>query len=87
MAIRTASRPSINRALMHVLVILFGIGAWVAINGVFVELPILVNELPEGWNLPSYLVIIIQAANIGPLVVTLMQVSCLNVMKVNRQGG
>ncbi|XP_064598817.1 solute carrier family 52, riboflavin transporter, member 3-B-like [Liolophura sinensis] len=52
---------------VHILVVLFGIGSWVDINGVWVELPILVEHLPEGWNLGSYLIIIIQVANIGPL--------------------
>ncbi|KAJ1122909.1 hypothetical protein NDU88_001382 [Pleurodeles waltl] len=58
--------------LVHLLACLFGIGAWVAINGLWVELPLIVNELPEGWYLPSYLTIIIQLANVGPLFVTLM---------------
>ncbi|XP_078507847.1 solute carrier family 52, riboflavin transporter, member 3 [Lissotriton helveticus] len=58
--------------LVHLLACLFGIGAWVAINGLWVELPLIVNELPEGWYLPSYLIIIIQLANVGPLYVTLM---------------
>ncbi|XP_053548944.1 solute carrier family 52, riboflavin transporter, member 3 [Bombina bombina] len=56
----------------HFLACVFGSGAWVAINGLWVELPLIVNDLPEGWYLPSYLTIIIQLANIGPLFVTLM---------------
>lgn len=55
---------------VHILVALFGIGSWLDINGVWVELPILVEHLPEGWNLGSYLIIIIQVANIGPLLYT-----------------
>ncbi|EHB17189.1 hypothetical protein GW7_20927 [Heterocephalus glaber] len=58
--------------LVHLLVCVFGMGSWVAINGLWVELPLLVTELPEGWNLPSYLTLIIQLANIGPLLVTLL---------------
>uniref|UniRef100_A0A8D2L6C8 Riboflavin transporter n=1 Tax=Varanus komodoensis TaxID=61221 RepID=A0A8D2L6C8_VARKO len=58
--------------LTHLLACIFGTGSWMAINGVWVELPLLVNELPEGWYLPSYLIIIIQLANIGPLFITLM---------------
>nr|XP_055067816.1 solute carrier family 52, riboflavin transporter, member 3-B [Misgurnus anguillicaudatus] len=58
--------------LTHVLSCLFGIGSWVAINGMWVELPLIVHEIPERWNLPSYLTIIIQMANIGPLFITLM---------------
>lgn len=56
----------------HVLACLFGIGSWVAINGMWVELPLIVTAIPEGWLLPSYLTIIIQMANIGPLFITLM---------------
>lgn len=43
-----------------VLLGLFGVSSWVAINGLWMELPLLVNVLPEGWNLPAYLSIIIQ---------------------------
>lgn len=58
--------------LTHVLACLFGIGSWVAINGMWVELPLIVPEISEGWFLPSYLTVIIQMANVGPLFVTLM---------------
>ncbi|KAG8010281.1 Riboflavin transporter 2 [Nibea albiflora] len=58
--------------LTHVLACLFGMGSWVAINGMWVELPLVVPEIPEGWYLPSYLTVIIQMANIGPLFITLM---------------
>lgn len=58
--------------LTHTLACLFGMGSWVAINGMWVELPLIVPDIPEGWHLPSYLTIIIQAANIGPLFITLM---------------
>uniref|UniRef100_A0A452T0B1 Riboflavin transporter n=1 Tax=Ursus maritimus TaxID=29073 RepID=A0A452T0B1_URSMA len=67
--------------LTHLLVCTFGMGSWVAINGLWVELPLLVTELPEGWYLPSYLTVVIQLANIGPLLVTLLhhfQPSCLS---------
>lgn len=58
--------------VVHLLTCLLGTGAWVAINGVWVELPLLVSEAPEGWLLPSYLTVIIQLANGGPLAVTLL---------------
>ncbi|KAM4687939.1 solute carrier family 52, riboflavin transporter, member 3-B-like [Discoglossus pictus] len=57
--------------IVHVLICFFGLGSWVAINGVWVELPLLVPHAPEGWELPSYLTLLIQFANIGPLAVTL----------------
>ncbi|KFZ63935.1 Solute carrier family 52, riboflavin transporter, member 3, partial [Podiceps cristatus] len=58
--------------LIHLLACVFGTGSWVAINGLWVELPLLVTLLPEQWDLPSYITIIIQMANVGPLFVTVM---------------
>ncbi|NXL36601.1 S52A3 protein, partial [Glaucidium brasilianum] len=58
--------------LTHLLACVFGMGSWVAINGLWVELPLLVTVLPEQWDLPSYITIVIQMANVGPLIVTLM---------------
>ncbi|KAM4609613.1 solute carrier family 52, riboflavin transporter, member 3-A [Polymixia lowei] len=62
--------------LIHFLACCFGLGSWVAVNGLWVELPLIVNTLPEGWELPSYLTVIIQVANLGPLLVTLMHKLC-----------
>lgn len=42
------------------LLIFFGLSSWIAINSLWIELPLLVNVLPEGWNLPAYLSILIQ---------------------------
>lgn len=55
----------------YVLICLFGLGSWVAVNGLWVELPVLVKHAPEQWSLPSYLAVIIQLANIGPVIYTL----------------
>ncbi|XP_041802272.1 solute carrier family 52, riboflavin transporter, member 3-A [Chelmon rostratus] len=62
--------------LVHMLACAFGLGAWVAVNGLWVELPLIVNSLPERWELPSYLTVIIQLANLGPLLVTLTHKLC-----------
>ena len=56
---------------VDLLSIAFGIGAWISINGVWVELPLLVAALPEGWALPSFMSIVIQVANIGPITYTI----------------
>ncbi len=45
---------------VYILVMLFAMASWIDVNGLWVELPLLVTELPEGWSLPSYLSIIIQ---------------------------
>ncbi|XP_028849911.1 solute carrier family 52, riboflavin transporter, member 3-A [Denticeps clupeoides] len=57
---------------VHALACAFGLGSWVAINGLWVELPLIVSVLPEGWDLPSYLTVIIQLANLGPLLVAVV---------------
>lgn len=64
----TCSEMSITT---YFLACVFGIGAWVAINGLFVELAVVVPHLPEGWSLPSYLIVVIQIANIGPVMYVL----------------
>lgn len=58
--------------LTHLLAALFGAGSWISVNGLWVELPLMVPQVPEGWYLPSYLSVLIQMANIGPICVTLM---------------
>jgi len=52
----------------YILICLFGMSAWVALNGLWSELPALVPVLPEGERLPSILVITTQIGNVGPLI-------------------
>lgn len=59
------------RAVISACSLLFGVSAWVSVNGLWVQMPLLVPSLPEGWNLGSLLVIVIQVANVGPLAYTL----------------
>lgn len=58
---------------VDILAILFGVGAWLGVNAIFLQLPLLVETAPEGWSLPSYFVVCVQTANIGPLLYTLVQ--------------
>lgn len=57
--------------LIDILAIFFGLSSWIEINGLWVELPVLINVLPEGWSLASHIVIITQIANLGPAIYTL----------------
>uniref|UniRef100_A0A914EKT1 Riboflavin transporter n=1 Tax=Acrobeloides nanus TaxID=290746 RepID=A0A914EKT1_9BILA len=41
------------------------------------QLPLLTEELPEKWNLPSYLTVIVQLASIGPLLYSILH-KCTN---------
>lgn len=59
------------KAVISVCSLMFGVSAWISINGLWVQMPLLVPRLPEGWNLGSILVIVIQVANLGPLAYTL----------------
>lgn len=57
--------------LIYILVCVFGIGSWVAINGIWAQLPILLITQPECYRLATILSVIIQVANVGPLLYTL----------------
>ncbi|XP_055860361.1 solute carrier family 52, riboflavin transporter, member 3-B-like [Biomphalaria glabrata] len=72
MTLTNRSRQDSTKLGVHVLVVLLGITSWSIMNGLWVELPILVVHLPEGWILPSYLTIICQFGNIGPIVFSLL---------------
>ncbi|XP_066481187.1 solute carrier family 52, riboflavin transporter, member 2 [Tiliqua scincoides] len=63
---------SIRNVVTHLLVALFGMGSWVSVNSLWVELPVVVKRLPEGWNLPAYLSVLIALGNVGPVSVTLI---------------
>ncbi|KDR16658.1 solute carrier family 52, riboflavin transporter, member 3-A isoform X2 [Zootermopsis nevadensis] len=66
-------RFSNRKFLVDILAILFGISAWLSVNGTFVQLPLLVQSQPEGWSLPSYIAVIIQIANVGPILYSISQ--------------
>ncbi|XP_041987585.1 solute carrier family 52, riboflavin transporter, member 3 isoform X2 [Aricia agestis] len=57
-----------RRVLVDVLMACWGLGTWLGVNGLYVQLPLLVNRLPEAWNLASWMVLAIQLANVGLLV-------------------
>uniref|UniRef100_A0A1I7ZP95 Riboflavin transporter n=1 Tax=Steinernema glaseri TaxID=37863 RepID=A0A1I7ZP95_9BILA len=44
----------------HLFVAVYGMGSWLSINAMYVELPLLVNKIPEGWNFASYMVVVLQ---------------------------
>ena len=58
----------------YVLVCLFGLGSWVAINGVWAESAILVYTQPECADVTSILAVVVQLGNVGPLVYFLSKV-------------
>ncbi|XP_068632718.1 uncharacterized protein [Battus philenor] len=54
-----------RRVALDVLLACWGLGTWLGVNGLFVQLPLLVERLPEGWSLPSNMVLAVQLANVG----------------------
>lgn len=52
---------------VYALFLLFGCSSWIAINGIFAELPLFIDKLPEGWAINATLTLVIQGANAGPL--------------------
>ncbi|XP_030004011.1 solute carrier family 52, riboflavin transporter, member 2 [Sphaeramia orbicularis] len=58
-------------AVTHGLMALFAMGSWISVNSLWVELPVVVNVLPEGWNLPAYLSVLIAFGNLGAIAVTI----------------
>lgn len=62
-----------NQVTIGVLSCIFGVGSWIAMNGIWIELPNLINNLPEGWKLASYLTVITQLANIGPVTYSILK--------------
>lgn len=54
---------------IYFLVTLFGLGTWTNLAGLWIELPLIVPVLPESWQLPAKLALIINSANVFPIVV------------------
>ena len=57
----------------YLLFCVFGIGSWVAINGIWAELPILLVTQPECYKLATTLSVVVQVANIGPLLYSVVK--------------
>ncbi|XP_076762554.1 solute carrier family 52, riboflavin transporter, member 3-B isoform X2 [Xylocopa sonorina] len=66
-----SQKLSNRRLIVDLLALMFGLGAWVGVNGIYVQLPLLVNSAPEGWSLPAHMVMLVQFANLGPILYTL----------------
>lgn len=60
-------RLASTSVITYLLFCLFGVGSWIAVNGIWSELPILLITQPECFKLATALTLIFQIANIGPL--------------------
>lgn len=62
-----------RRVALDVLMACWGLGTWLGVNGLFVQLPLLVERLPEGWALPSSMSVAVAAANVGLVLYALLK--------------
>ena len=62
-----SQRRFLAKWILPVLFVFLGISSWMSVNLLWVEMPLLVTILPEQWNLASYVSVLIQFGNIGPL--------------------
>lgn len=60
-----------RRPLVDLLCLVYGLSSWLAITGLWMELPVLVHTLPEGWSLGASLTFAIQLGNVGPVIYAL----------------
>lgn len=68
-----------DRAIFALFVV-FGISSWLTVNSTWAELPELVNHVPEGWAIATYMSFAMQLANVGPLCYSYLRVRGLVAM-------
>ncbi|UJR29579.1 hypothetical protein I4U23_010796 [Adineta vaga] len=64
----TSKSPQI---ICFVLIVIMNLSAWIDLQGLFVELPLITPLTPERWTLPSIVGLCVCAANIGPFILVL----------------
>lgn len=66
-------RPKCSTVFVFILIVLFVIGSWLNLNGVWIEFPLIVDQLPEGWRLPATMGLVSNLANIGVLIIAIIR--------------
>jgi riboflavin transporter 2 len=66
-------KPRCSTIFVFTLVVLFIIGSWLNLNGVWIEFPLIVDQLPEGWRLPATMGLISNLANIGVVIIAVIR--------------
>ncbi|KPJ13341.1 Riboflavin transporter 2-A [Papilio machaon] len=57
-----------RRITLDLAVAAFGLGSWLGVNGTFLQAPLLLRQLPEGWALPTWITLAVQLGNVGIVV-------------------
>lgn len=66
--------PSSPSPFIYCCVFLFGLSTWITINGVFSQVPIFFNTLPEKYEVATLIVFIVQLSNIFPFLYSIISV-------------
>lgn len=66
-------RPKCSTVFVSTLIVMFIIGSWLNLNGVWIEFPLIVDQLPEGWRLPATMGLVSNLANIGVLIIAVIR--------------
>ena len=67
------SKPQCSTIFVSILVVLFVVGSWLNLSGVWIEFPLIVDQLPEGWRLPAAMGLIANLANIGVVIIAVIR--------------
>lgn len=56
---------SLNRRNLFVdfLAVLFGMSSWLGVTSSYLQLPLIVSTIPEGWSMPAYMTVVVQSSN------------------------
>ena len=71
--VRSWNWPQISTLLVSTLVAFFVVGSWLNLSGVWIEFPLIVDELPEGWRLPAVMGLVANLANIGVVIIAIIR--------------
>lgn len=65
--------PKFSTLFVSTLVVFFVVGSWLNLSGVWIEFPLIVDDLPEGWRLPAVMGLIANLANIGIVIIAIIR--------------
>lgn len=61
------------RTACFILIAVMNLSSWIDLQGLFVEIPLIIPFTPERWTLPSIAAVCVCAANICPIVVAILR--------------
>lgn len=61
----TPKSNSLNKRnlLVDFLALLFGMSSWLGVTSSYLQVPLIVSTIPEGWSMPAYMTVVVQSSN------------------------